>query len=58
MRQWIFNDILGFPQCPICKRWIHVCQGDAEMKYCPNCGERFDGKCFKNMHIEKKGNKR
>lgn len=47
MKQWIFNEMLGFPQCPVCKRWVHVCQGDMEMNYCPNCGERLDGEEFR-----------
>ena len=51
MKQWIFNEMLGFPQCPVCKRWIHVCQGDAEMNYCPNRGERLDGKEFKKCTL-------
>lgn len=48
MKHWIFNKELGFPQCPTCKRWIHVYQGDAMMNYCPNCGERLDGEEFKS----------
>ena len=47
MKQWVFNEELGFPQCPVCRRWIHVYQGDAKMNYCPNCGEELDGEEFK-----------
>ena len=47
MKHWIFNRELGYPQCPICMRWIHVFSGDAVMNYCPNCGEHLNGEEFK-----------
>lgn len=47
MKHWVFNEELGFPQCPVCNRWVHVYQGNATMNYCPNCGEPLDGKEFK-----------
>lgn len=44
--KWVFNNELGFPQCPACKRWLQVYQGDAKMNYCPNCGIPLDGEEF------------
>ena len=29
-------------ECSLCRKWLDVLQGTAEMNYCPNCGARMD----------------
>lgn len=29
-------------ECSLCRKWMDVLQGTAEMNYCPNCGARMD----------------
>lgn len=53
MKKWIYNKALGFPQCPHCKKWIHVFQTAMTMNFCPDCGTPLDGEDLKkNLTVD------